>query len=495
MRSAPVHYLILLLVFMAGCLSAQTVGLVLSGGGAAGVAHVGVLKALEKQKIPIDYIAGTSMGALVGGLYAIGYSPEEIEKIILSRDFQKLVSGKIDNRYYYFFRQPAINSGWVGLRFYIDSTTIHYRPPVNLISPVNMDFAMMEYTARASAASGYNFDSLFVPFRCVAADIHNKQEVVFEKGDLGEALRASSAYPFYIKPVTVGQKLLFDGGLYNNFPADILYKEFLPDVIIGSTVVSEMTPPREDDIYSQIKNMVMERTNYVPVCEVENMIIVRPHLPRVQILDFGNSKTMIDSGYAETMRRMPELKTMILRSADSLELVAKRARFLAKSKPVVISSLVMEGLERRQSRYIAGILRISGHPRSLEEIKPYYYRIALDDRIKKIFPTAQVLPQGNYQLRLKMKADKDLHAHFGGVFSSRPVNTGFVALRYKRLGFMGMTIDGNAYFGKFYSSAQVKAIMDFPFRLPFLLEADFTLNNFDYFNSASTFFEDTRPSS
>lgn len=472
---------------------AQKVGVVLSGGGAAGVAHVGVLKALEANNIPIDYIAGTSMGALVGGMYAMGYTPSQIESLILSDDFAKMVSGKINNRYYYFFRQPESNASWIGLKFYTDST-LHYRPPANMISPINMDFGMMQYTARASAASGYNFDSLFVPFRCVAADIHNKKEVIFSKGDLGVALRASSAYPFYLKPVSYDNKLLFDGGLYNNFPADVMYADFLPDVIIGSTVVSEMTPPVEDDLYSQIKNMVMERTSYTPVCEEGAMIIIKPRIPKVSILDFGQSRSMVDSGYVSTLRRIEEIRHLIPRVADSMQIARRRKNFVEKAKPITITSLEIQGLEKNPARYVAGIMRIPGFPMTLDELRPYYYRLALDDKISKIYPTATYLPNQNYQLKLQMKPDKDYTVQFGGVFSSRPVNMGFIALKYKHLGFMGLSAEGNAYFGKFYSSAQVKTVLDFPFRLPFLVEADFTLNNFDFFNSASTFFEDTRPS-
>ena len=102
---------------------------------------------------------------------------------------------------------------------------------------------MTEFFARPSAAAEYNFDSLFIPFRCVAADIEAKESVVFKSGDLGEALRASMSYPFYLKPISVNGKLLFDGGLYNNFPSDIMYNDFYPDLIIGSNVTGNEPAP------------------------------------------------------------------------------------------------------------------------------------------------------------------------------------------------------------------------------------------------------------
>src|ERR1019366_4369130 len=95
--------------------------------------------------------------------------------------------------------------------------------PTNIISSVPIDFALMEMTAKAAAAAHYNFDSLMVPFRCLASDVESKKSVVFRKGDLGQAIRASMSYPFYLHPITVDGKILFDGGLYNNFPTDVMY--------------------------------------------------------------------------------------------------------------------------------------------------------------------------------------------------------------------------------------------------------------------------------
>jgi NTE family protein len=289
--------------------------------------------------------------------------------------------------------------------------------------------------------------------------------------------------------------LLFDGGLYNNFPADIMYQDFLPDIIIGSTVAVEMAPPGEDDIFGQIKNMLMERTSYSEVCETQSMLIVRPKIPKVSILDFSQSDEMVKGGYNSTLLRMEEIKSMISRREDSLVLNAKREKFKSKIKPLIFKDLAIEGLTKNQSSYIKGVLGSKKYPITPDELRPLYFRMALDDRIKKIYPIARYdSSMQGFRLRLKMKLDKDLFAQFGGVFSSRPINTGFIALRYKRINRLGLTVDGNAYFGKFYGSTQVKASIDFPFRLPFIFESDFTLNNLNFFNSASTFFEDIKPS-
>ncbi len=473
---------------------AQRVGVVLSGGGSSGVAHVGVLKALEENNIPIDYITGTSMGALVGGMYAMGFSPAQIEKIILSEEFNKWVFGKPDERYVYYFRERDENSSWIGLNFRVDSV-FQTSLPTNIVTPINLDYAFMERTSAISAAAGYNFDSLLIPFRAVAADIYNKQEVVFKSGDVGQAIRASTTYPFYFKPIVVEGKLLFDGGLYNNFPADIMYEAFLPDVIIGSTVATEMSPPDEENIFSQIKNMLMARTSYTEVCETDNMLIVRPKIPAVTILDFSQSEEIMNGGYTSTVELMPRIKNMIDRRSDSLVLAEKRKLFLQKQKPMIIDQININGLNKNQVAYVSGVLGRRKLPEKIEGIRPYYFRLGFDDRIRSIYPMAKLDSATNmFKLNIDMKLDKRLFAQFGGIFSSKPINTGFIALRYKRINRIGLTLDANAYFGKFYSSAQLKGTFDFPFKLPFLIEGDFTLNNYDYFISSSTFFEDVKPS-
>ncbi len=194
---------------------AQKVGLVLSGGGASGIAHIGVLKALEENHIPVDYITGTSIGALVGSLYAIGYSPAQIEEMVKTEKFRNFTQGIIDPRYAYYFKRNDDDASWISLKL---DTAIINALPTNVISPVAMDFGMMELAGAGAAAASYNFDSLFVPFRCVASNVEQKQSVVFRKGDLAQAVRASMSYPFYIRPIKIDGKwqgqTLFDHSIF-----------------------------------------------------------------------------------------------------------------------------------------------------------------------------------------------------------------------------------------------------------------------------------------
>lgn len=180
--------------------SAQKVGLVLSGGGAKGAAHIGVIKALEENNIPIDYITGTSIGAIIGSLYAMGYSPEEMLELMLSKEFSYWQTGTVEEQYTYYFKEPYPTPEFA--HFSIDmSDSLQIKAsflPQSLINPIQMNQAFMALFSQATAKAGWNFDNLFVPFRCVASDIYTKKPIIFKNGDLGDAVRASMTFPFFL---------------------------------------------------------------------------------------------------------------------------------------------------------------------------------------------------------------------------------------------------------------------------------------------------------
>lgn len=481
---------IILITLLSITSRAQKVGVVLSGGGASGIAHIGVLKALEDKGIPIDYITGTSIGALIGSLYASGYSPSEIETLFQSEYFRNLAYGNIDNRNFYYFKKKDDNASWITLKMSLDSaiiTTI----PTNLISPIPLDFAMMQILSQPSAAARYDFDSLFVPFRCVASDVEAKESVVFSKGDLGEAVRASMSYPFYLKPITVDGKLLYDGGLYNNFPSNIMYEDFFPDIIIGSSVTNNAPPPNEENILSQIRAMLVSKTNFDPVCE--NGVLIQPWAD-VALFDFDHPQPLIDSGYVAALRQMPQLASCIERRVTKEELLQKRAAFNERKPDLVFDQIHIEGLNRKQASYVEKILRHKSRLVDINKLMPQYYRLVADEKIKQIYPKAKYNPAtGYYDLYLLIKKEKDLITYFGGNFSNKPINEGFVGLQYNYLSKFAMSITGNTYFGKLYTSAQLKTRMDFPYRLPVYIEPGFTFNRYDFFKSSTEFFQDTKP--
>src|SRR5690606_22324394 len=135
-------------------------------------------------------------------------------------------------------------------------------PPTNIIPEVQMDFAFMELLSSTNTACNHHFDSLMVPFFCVATDVRSNQAVILRNGDLSEAIRASMTFPIYYKAIQVDGKLLFDGGIVNNFPQDVMEELYNPDIIIGHKVADSSREPGADNLMEQITNMVMRPTNY-----------------------------------------------------------------------------------------------------------------------------------------------------------------------------------------------------------------------------------------
>lgn len=485
--------LLLLLLFLIVFKSySQRVGVVLSGGGALGIAHIGVLKALEENNIPIDYIAGTSMGALVGGMYAAGWSPDEILKYMQTESFQNDVTGKINPSYVYYFKRKDPDAGGFSFKFSIDSI-FKASIPTNIVSPYSMDFTLMEQTAAPSAAARYNYDSLMIPFRCVAADIEDQKEVIFRNGSLADGIRTSTTFPFYFKPISVNGRVLFDGGLYNNFPSNIMYSDFFPDIIIGSNVAGHGgKSPDEDNLFSQIKAMLMTKTNYNAICD--NMVLIEPKVD-IAVFDFSTLNKTYDIGYKAALAKMDTLKMAITRETTPLQRDSMRTAFKNAQPPLIFENIYINGLNRYQSDYVIRSLSTRNTLTTVDNLRADYFRLVSDDRFKKIYPRAKFNAERKvFDLYLDVKPDNDFIAQFGGCFSSKPINTAFISLEYKRIGSIGTRYYANAYFGKFYGSVQAKVRLDYPTIIPFYFEADFTLNSFDYFTSRTSFFEEVQPS-
>ncbi len=472
--------------------SAQKVGVVLSGGGASGLAHIGVLKALEEHHIPVNCISGTSIGSIIGGLYASGYSPEEIERMVKDRNFVNLTRGEMSPRFGYFVRKREDYASWVKLKLTLSNPFIT-NLPTNWINSVPIDFYLMETFAAANAASGYNFDSLLVPFRCVASDIEKKKSVVFRKGDMSSAIRASMSYPMYLRPIYIDSTLLFDGGLYNNFPSDVMYEELNPDFIIGSAV-SENTPmPQDDNLYLQLRNMFMSKSNFDPVCD--NNIIVQPWAD-VSIFNFDNVQRLVDSGYAATIRDMPRIKAQIATFQDSVSLARRRQAFRNKvrAEQIVYDKVVINTRDPKLRHFISNCIVGRRDTLTLKELKRQYFRMMADEKIKSAYPvTTRDTATGKYTLTLTAKKEKHLFFDLGGNLSNRPISNFFMAVQYNYIGKIGFSAYANGYLGKLNSSSLSKIRFEFPARVPFYIEPSFTISRWDYYRSSALFYDFEKP--
>lgn len=473
---------------------AQRVGLVFSGGGATGFAHIGVLKALEENNIPIDFITGTSAGALIGAMYASGYSPEEIESIVLDDRFQLMSQGKLEEDFRYAIHNPDRDAELMSIRLAKDSI-FQKSLPTNLLNPTFLDLEILNYLGINLNIGNGSFDSLFVPFRCVASDIATKESILFKKGNLNEAVRASMTYPFFISPIEVNGTLMFDGGLYNNFPAEEMYTEFDPDFIIGSNVSYNEDPPQADDLMSQVKNMFSSHSNYSLPCE--SGIIIEPNLGDIGTFDFEEIEAAIQIGYDATIAKIDSIKHFVTVRVSKSEMTKSRKIFKEKKEKIKISKINVKGLDENESRYIKRKLLNTKKEPYLEydELKKRYLRLYQSEHILSMFPTVFPIDGDSTQeLVIDFRKEKPFKAAFGGHYSSKPVNTGFLSLSYSDFKITPITLYANTYFGKFYGSVKTGIKFYLPTKTTSYLEPMFVMNRWDYFKSFATFFEDSKPS-
>lgn len=488
--------ILIMLVFVLLSIQAmpQRVALVLSGGGAKGLAHVGVLQALEKYEIPIDYIIGTSMGAVVGGLYASGYSPDSIALILSSEKYQNWATGEIDDKYSYYFKQQDPDASWISIKFNYDDVNrkITGKLPVTLIPSFELDFNTLELYADASAAASYDFNNLFIPYRCLAADIDSNKSVIFSEGQLGTAIRASMTFPFYLQPIEIDGKLLFDGGMYNNFPADIAESEFYPDVIIGSKASSNYDSPNQDDLISQLQNMLMAPADFT-IDSTKGILLEHPLSDRT-IFDFSKAEQVVSAGHKTVEDNLGGIYDLVSRRVTASEMEARRKEFASQKPPMLVDSIHVEGLTKSQANYVRRLFKSKNEVVDLETVKMQYFKLIADDKISSIFPELKYNEvSGYYDLHLKVKKSENFVGALGGNISSGTSNGAFLGLEYRYLSNQAMSLKSNLYLGKFYNSFTLGARVDFPSRTPFFMELAYIYNSKNYFQNTTYFWDDKTP--
>jgi len=469
----------------------QRVALVLSGGASKGGAHIGVIRALEEQQIPISYIAGTSIGAVVGAMYASGYTPDEMEKLMNSENFQQWAAGVMDEKYIYFYRKEEPNASWISTNFDFTKKLTALLPS-QLLKTYEIDYRFMELLSPANAVCKGDFDHLMIPFRCVASDIDSTSAMVIRKGDLSTAVRGSMSIPLIFPPVVINNKLVFDGGMYNNFPVNVALNDFHPNVIIGSRVAQRYDKPDRDDIISQLLVMLMERQSDT-ILFPESVLIV-PRIPSYGMLDFRHTRELADSGYRATLRKITDIRKLVTDSVSLLAMAQRRKEFNRQKPEMRFDSIHISGLNKTQARYVRHILKHGKSTVNKEELQAEYFRFIDEGFIKNIFPVAKFNPAtGYYDLYLDVTKSPGFDAQFGGNFTLGTSNMAFLELQYKYLWTKALHFMVNGYFGRFYTSAKVDARIDFNSKIPWFVEANYTYNNFNYFKNVTFFFDDKTP--
>ena len=326
------------------------IGLVLSGGGAKGVAHVGALKVIEEAGIPVDYICGTSMGAIVGGLYSIGYNANELDSIIRAQDWMFLFSDKID-RTHRTFQSKVQND------LFLFSLPLNKK--IKISSPTGIMKGQSILNKFSDLTIGYHdmesFNDLPIPFSCIAADLISGKEIVMQNGNLPLAMRASMSVPGFFEPVPKDSMIMIDGGVLNNFPVDVVRK-MGADIIIG---IDLSTTNYEEPKYKSL----LDIANRIAFLSGEDKyaqnkkdvdIYINPNLKGFESVDFKPEAidTMITRG---EMAARASWKSLI-KLKKSLRLKKKYVhpkRVFAQSQDTItIDSLRINGLKSYDEKWL-----------------------------------------------------------------------------------------------------------------------------------------------
>lgn len=489
-------------LFLSACLlllpfvQAQKVGLVLSGGGAKGMTHIGIIRALEENNIPIDYITGTSMGAIIGSLYAMGYSPDDMEALLRSEDFKRWYSGQVEPEYGYYFKQNRPTPEFFNIRFSFKDS-LHIKPqilPTSMVNPIQMNLVFVELFARATAACSGDFNRLFVPFRCIASDVYNKKPLIMRRGDLGDAVRASMSFPFVFKPIEIDSVLAYDGGIYNNFPTDIMREDFKPEVIIGSVVAANPGKPKENDLMSQLENMIMQKTDYTLPDSLG--IIMTFKYDDVSLLDFDRLQELHDIGYNRTISLMDSIKGRIHRRVSAENVRLRRLVYRSNLPQFRFRDIYIDGANPQQQAYIKKEFHDEDHEVfTYEDLKRGYFRLLSDNMISEIIPHAVYDSENDlYSLHLKVKMEDNFSVRMGGSVSTTSSNQIYLGLGYQDLNYYSKEITLDGQIGKVYNNAQLMAKIDLPTRIPTSYRLIASLSTFDYYKKDKLFSKNDKPS-
>lgn len=404
------------------------VGVVLCGGGAKGAAHIGALKVLEENDIPIDYIVGTSMGAIVGGLYAIGYSASELDSLIMAQDWNYVMSDRIPRRDTYFDQRKYQDNYLLRIPFGRgDYSRLGARPlprrneSASLLNTIPLAFSSGQnvYNLFTRLSVGYqdslDFTRMPIPFACVAVDLIGKKEVVFKSGHFVDAIRASMAIPGYFSPVRIDDMVLIDGGALNNYPVDVA-QAMGADIIIGVKPGSK-TEDKNDiesigDMLGEIAGLYMDTKLAAAIADTD--ILITPDTEGYNMMNFDNKslRKLIDNGEAGAREKQEDLQKMrdwIFSSEQHFIGPMKQAPRYQKAlrmdrDSVTLRSVSFDGLTAKDAQWLLDKSPLKPGARINGKV--------LDEEVNRFYNTA-AFASVTYQLK-GHEDPYDLHLNFVG---------------------------------------------------------------------------------
>lgn len=346
---------LLLLCFCFGfALQAQNndkpkVGLVLSGGGAKGLAHIGVLKTIDSLGVKVDYIAGTSMGAIVGSLYASGYTGKQLDSIFRQIDFDELIADELPRASKTFYEKEngekyVISIPFDNFKIHIPSALSRGQNVFNLLSRLMLHVSDVD-----------NFENLPIPFFCIATNIETGEPVILENGSLAQAVKASGALPSLFQPVILNNKILIDGGVVNNYPVDELRAKGM-DVIIGVDVQDDLATK---DKLKSAPEILLQINNYRTIRDMREKskktdIYIKPDISGFTVVSFDDGDEIIKRGKTAALNKIDELKELVKKTGYKI----KQPLNVHVTDSISIDNIIVKGNENYTRAYILGKLKL-----------------------------------------------------------------------------------------------------------------------------------------
>ena len=400
-------FLSIVTIFIAVQLSAQKtstadslkVGLVLSGGGAKGLAHIGALKVIEEAGLKIDYIGGTSMGAIVGALYASGYSATELDSIFRSTDFSTLIQDNVPRGAKNFYEKEDGDRYALSLPF--NNFKVSFPSAISSGQNIYNLLVKLLYHVKDTR----DFSKLPIPFFCVATDVETGSAVLLEKGSLPLALRTSGSFPTLLNPIAFEDKLLVDGGIANNFPVSVMKSKGV-DIIIGVDVEGRLYQKDKlnsvVDIMSQIVSYQMYNKSGKEKEKLD--VYIHPKIYDYNVVDFNKKEEILQKGIEEAEKFSVVFKE--LASKQTYKKQRKKLKFIKKKH--LISDIDLFGSNHYTRAFVLGKVKIrEGDSLSRNEITKRIYLLSATKNYERIEYTLSKKKDSTYYLKMFLKESDD----------------------------------------------------------------------------------------
>lgn len=355
----------------------KKVGLVLSGGGAKGLAHIGALKVIDSLGIKIDYVAGTSMGAIIGSLYASGYSGKQLDSIFRTVDFDILINDNLPRKSKSFYEKGNAEKYIISLPF----DNFKVKLPSALSRGQNTYSLLSKLFLEAGAVQ--DFDDLPIPFFCIATDVETGEQVILNRGNLAQCVLASGALPSLFQPVEMGERVLIDGGVVNNYPIYELQAKGA-EIIIGIDVQDSLATRNEltsaPDILLQINNY--RTINDMKVKSKQTDVYIKPNIKNYSVVSFNQAEAIVKRGEDAARKKFLQLgKTLPKR-----KVINNYKNFIKPIDSISIKGISISGNPNYSRAYVLGKLKLKGNEKvSYERFKNGVDNVVATENFKSFY--------------------------------------------------------------------------------------------------------------